>query len=662
MTTARIDVSFAALAPELVVTGAALVLLLVAITRGRLQLVMLPVGLVTIGLGAWVAVQGELVPGVVLALLGVAAPVLPVVFPRRQTLVQAWGAGLALAAALVLTFWQVWPIFDGGRLIATSEFAGSFASDGITLFTRLTVYLSALLVVPLGYAYLQERRINRAEVESLILLAAVGMAVLGGANDLVTAFVALEVLSFALYVLAGLARRDRRSQEAGLKYFVTGAVASAVLLYGLALLYVATGTLSIPGIGAGLTSVLVPRAVAVAGLVLVTVGVAFKVALVPFHFWTPDVYQGAPSNVTAFVALEVLSFALYVLASLARRDRRSQEAGVKYFVTGAVASAVLLYGLALLYVATGTLSIPGIGASITSVLVPRGVAMAGLVLVTIGVAFKVALVPFHFWTPDVYQGSPTNVTAFMAAATKAAAFALLLRLYLVAFPGLQAYWVPVLAVLAAATMLYGAFAALAQHDVKRILAYSSITHAGYAIIGVLTLSRAGLSATLLYLLTYAVGTIAAFGVVIAVERRRRGEVTLTNLRGLGRTSPLLAGILSLSLLSLAGLPLTAGFIGKLEVFRAGVSAGLTWLVLIGVLSSLVAASFYLRIAGIMFLEDAPALEGDDDAVSEAMEARMPLLSAGLSSALAIAAALVVVLGVQPQLLLELAGHAGVLLR
>jgi NADH-quinone oxidoreductase subunit N len=543
----RIDVSFAAIAPELVVTGAALVLLLVAITRGRPQLVMLPVGLTTIGLGAWVVLGGDLVPGVVLAVLGVAAPVLPIVLPGRATLMQAWGAGLAFAAALVLTFWQVGPILgaDGGSLVASSAFAGSLASDGITLFTRLTVYLAALLVVPLGYAYLQERRINRAEVESLILLASVGMVFLAGANDLVTAFVALEVLSFALYVLAGLARRDRRSQEASLKYFVTGAVASAVLLYGLALLYVATGTLSIPGIGAALTSVIVPRAVV----------------------------------------------------------------------------------------------------------------LAGLVLVTIGVAFKVALVPFHFWTPDVYQGSPTNVTAFMAAATKAAAFAFLLRLYLVAFPGLAAWWVPALAVLAAATMLYGAFAALSQHDVKRILAYSSITHAGYATIGVLALSRAGLSATLLYLLTYAVGTIAAFGVVIAVERRRRGEVTLATLRGLGRTSPLLAGILALALLSLAGLPLTAGFIGKLEVFRAGVSAGLTWLVLVGVASSLVAAYFYLRIAGIMFLEDAPeAAEGEDP------ELRLPMLSAGLSSATAIAGALVLVLGVQPQLLVELAGYAGVLLR
>jgi NADH-quinone oxidoreductase subunit N len=550
---ARIDVSFAAIAPELVLTGAALVLLLVAITRGRPQRVMLPVGLLTIGLGAWIVLGGDLVPGVTLALLGVAAPVLPILFPGRATLVQAWGAGLALGAALLLSLWQVGPVFgaDGGSLVASSAFSGSLANDGITLFTRLTVYLSALLVVPLGYAYLQERRINRAEVESLILLAAVGMTILGGANDLLTAFVALEVLSFALYVLASLARRDRRSQEAGLKYFVTGAVASAVLLYGLALLYVGTGTLSIPGIGAGLTSVLVPR----------------------------------------------------------------------------------------------------------------GVALAGLVLVTVGVAFKVGLVPFHFWTPDVYQGSPTNITAFMAAATKAAAFALLLRLYLVAFPGLRVWWVPALAVLAAVTMLYGAFAALAQHDLKRILAYSSITHAGYATIGVLTLSRQGLSATLLYLMTYAVGTIAAFGVVIAVERRRRGEVTLATLRGLGRTSPLLAGILALSLLSLAGLPLTAGFIGKLEVFRAGVTAGLTWLVLIGVLSSLVAAFFYLRIAGIMFLEDAPEpATGGAEASAAGAEARMPLLSAGLSSAIAVAAALVVVLGVQPQLLMELAGHAGVLLR
>jgi NADH-quinone oxidoreductase subunit N len=539
--TVSISIAYSSLAPELVVTVAALVLLLVAISRQRPQLVMLPVGLGSIALGGWLVTGGLLIPGVVVALLGVAAPLLPIIFPTRPTLVQAWGAGLALAAALVLTLWQVGAVLlqaETGRLVASVDLQGSLANDGLSLFTRLTVYLSALIAVPLGYGYLQERRINRAEVESLILFAAVGMALLGAANDLLTAFVALEVLSFALYVLAGLARRDRRSQEASLKYFVTGAVASAILLYG----------------------------------------------------------------------------------------------------------------MALLYLVTGSVELPEIGRSLGSVLAPQGVTLIAIVLVTVGVGFKVALVPFHLWVPDVYQGAPTNVTAFMAAATKAAAFALLLRLYLVAFPAYSDLWVPVLSGLAAATMLYGAYAALVQHDVKRILAYSSVTHAGYATIGVVALSDAGLSATLLYLITYAVATMAAFGVVVAVERQRRGEVTLATLRGLGRRSPLLAGILALSLLSLAGIPLTAGFIGKLEVFRAGIDSGLTWLVAVGVLSSVVAAYFYLRIAGAMFLEE-PAETTDQ-----------PTLSAGLTGALAVSGALVVIIGIQPRLLLELAGYAAVLFR
>jgi NADH-quinone oxidoreductase subunit N len=547
MGTLRIDIAYSALAPELVLVTVALVLLLVAITRGRMQLVLLPVGLAGIALGAWLVTTGLLVPGVIVAALGAAAPILGLAFPQRPTLVQAWGAGLALVAALLLTLWQASAVLGlgGGGVVASVDLQGSLANDGISLFTRLTVYLSALLVVPLGYGYLQERRINRAEVESLILLAAVGMAILGAANDLITAFIALEVLSFSLYVLAGLARRDRRSQESSLKYFVTGAVASAILLYGMALLYLATGSVELPVIGARLGSILVPPAVAAIGLVLVTVGVGFKVALVPFQLWTPDVYQGAP----------------------------------------------------------------------------------------------------------------TNVTAFMAAATKAAGFALVLRMYLAAFPSFAAWWVPVLAVLAAASMLYGAFAALVQHDVKRILAYSSITHAGYATIGVVAGGRAGLSSTLLYLLTYAVGTIAAFGVVVAVERARRGEVTLSTLRGLGRRSPLLAGVLALALLSLAGIPLTAGFIGKLEVFRAGIAAGQLWLVVVGILSSAVAAFFYLRIAGMMFLEE-PAAE---ETLAQAEE-RMPVLSGGLTGAIAFATGLVVVIGIQPQVLLELAAAAGVLVR
>ncbi|MEX0953152.1 MAG: NADH-quinone oxidoreductase subunit N [Nitriliruptoraceae bacterium] len=535
-------IEWSSIAPELPPTAAALVLLLVAISRPRPQVVALPIAAVAVAAGVLMHGAGHTLPAVVTGLLGLSLPVLVARFPGRPSLVQAWGAGLSLVAALVLTGWQYathLTVVPGQDLIAVHDaMAGSVASDGIALFTRLTVYLVALLVVPLGYGYLTDRRINRAEVESLILLAAVGMAALGTANDLITAFIALEVLSLALYVLAGLARRDRRSQEASLKYFVLGAISSAILLYGMALVYVATGTVQLSSIGA-------------------TIGLVT----------TPPVVAGL-----------------------------------------------------------------------------------GLALVTVGVAFKAALAPFHLWVADVYQGAPTSITAFMAAATKAAAFALALRLYLVAFPSLAGIWVPVLAVLAAVTMLYGAYLALVQHDVKRMLAYSSVTHAGYAAIGLVAHSDLGLSATLWYVLTYAVGTVGAFGCVIAVERRRQGEVTLLDLRGLGRSAPALAGMLGLCLLSLAGIPATAGFVGKLVVFRAGIDAGLTWLVVVGVVSSAVAAYFYLRIAATMFLEEPDTNRG------------LPVVTTGLSAAVAVSAALVLYLGVQPQALLEVARSAAVLVR
>jgi NADH-quinone oxidoreductase subunit N len=537
------DVEWSSFAPELLLTAIALVLLLVAIAKGRELLVTVPAAVAGLAAGVWLITEGWIVPGGVTIAVGVALPAAVFAFPRRGSMVQAWGAGVALIGALVLTGWQYVAVLDvGGPGMATivpqSALAGALANDGIAFFTRITVYLTTLLVIPLGYGYLQDRRINRAEVEPLLLLASVGMVALATANDLITLFVALEVFSLALYVLAGLARRDPRSQEASLKYFVMGSVASAILLYGMALLYVATGSVYLPTIGAEL---------------------------------------------------------------------------------GALGSL-------------------------------RVVSAFGLALVTVGIGFKVALVPFHLWTPDVYQGSPSNVTAFMAAATKAAGFAALLRLYLVAFPNLQSLWVPVLSVLAAATMLYGAYLALVQRDLKRMLAYSSITHAGYATIGVVAVSNAGLSGTLWYLLTYAVGTIGAFGCIVAIERSRRGEVTLVDLRGLGRTSPATAGILALCLLSLAGLPPTAGFVGKLVVFQAGIEAGLTWLVVIGVLSSVVAAFFYLRIAGVMFLEDAD------------IDRPLPAASTGLSTSIAVAATLVVFLGVQPQLFLQLADTAAALVR
>jgi NADH-quinone oxidoreductase subunit N len=535
-----LDVAWSSFAPELAPTAMALVLLLVAVAGARKLLVAVPSAVVGVGLGVWLVTQEQVVPGAVAMALGAALPALVLAFPRRPSLVQAWGAALSLVGALVLTVWQYAVVLaPGGAPFAPQEaLQGALANDGIGFFTRLTVYLTALLVVPLGYGYLQDRRINRAEVEPLLLFSVVGMAFLGTANDLITLFVSLELLSFALYVLAGLARRDRRSQESSLKYFVLGSVTSALLLYGMALIYVATGTVDLAAIGEAIGLVTTPRLVAVIGVVLVTVGVAFKVALAPFHLWAPDVYQGAP----------------------------------------------------------------------------------------------------------------TNVTAFMAAAVKAAGFAAMLRLYLVAFPSLEALWVPALSVLAAVTMLYGAYLAVVQHDLKRMLAYSSVTHAGYATIGVVAHSDAGLSATLWYLLTYAVSTLGAFGCVIAVERLRRGEVTLLDLRGLGRTSPPLAGILTLCLLSLAGVPATAGFVGKFVVFRAGITAGLTWLVVIGVVSSVIAAFFYLRIIGTMFLEEHE--EGRS----------LPTITTGLSAGVSVSAALVLYLGVQPQLFLQLADNAAALVR
>ncbi len=535
------DVAWSAFAPELVPTAAALLLLLVAIAgRWRLALLGVPSAILGIALGAALVVNDLVVAGAVAIVFGIAIPAVIAAAPRRPTLIGAWIGGLSLAGALVLTLEpHLATLLTGDSLVeATTAMQGSVADDGIALFTRLTVYLSALLVIPLGFGYLHDRGIHRAEFEPLLLLSVVGMAALGTANDLITLFIALEILSIALYIMAALARRDRRSQEAGLKYFVLGAVASAILLYGMALLYLATGSVDLPGIGARL------------GL------------------------SSTPTLIAGF----------------------------------------------------------------------------GVALVTVGVGFKVALAPFHLWTPDVYQGAPTNVTAFMAAATKAAGFAAILRLYLVAFPALSDLWVPALAVLAAITMLYGAYLAVVQHDLKRMLAYSSITHAGYATIGVVALSDAGVSGTLWYLLTYSVATVGAFGCVIALERRRRGEVTLADLRGLGRSSPALAGILAICLLSLAGIPATAGFVGKLAVFTAGIEAGLTWLVVIGVLSSVVAAFFYLKIAGTMFLEDEVA--GVDE----------PVVSTGLSTGVSVAAALVVYLGIQPQPLLQLADAAAALAR
>jgi NADH-quinone oxidoreductase subunit N len=323
-------------------------------------------------------------------------------------------------------------------------------------------------------------------------------------------------------------------------------------------------------------------------------------------------FPAAGDLLTMFVALEVLSLPLYLLAGTARRRRLlSQEASIKYFLLGAFASAVFLFGVALLYGYSGSVRFSDLT---TATATPGGLdslLLVGLLFVLIGLFFKIGAVPFHLWTPDVYQGAPTPITAFMAACTKVAAFGALLRVVYAVFPGLHWDTDAVLWIVAIATMLVGTIAALVQNDVKRLLAYSSIAHAGFVLTGVVALTERGIAAVLVYLLAYGAATVGAFGIVSLVRERSAdgsvvGEATsLSQWAGLGRRHPVLAVTFTLFLLSFAGIPLTAGFIGKFAVFSAAVAGGAWPLALIGVLASAAAAFFYVRIIVLMFFTPAP---------------------------------------------------------
>ena len=355
--------------------------------------------------------------------------------------------------------------------------------------------------------------------------------------------------------------------------------------------------------------------------------------------------------IAIFVALEVLSIPLYVLAAFDRRRLTSQEAGLKYFVLGAFSSAIFLYGVALTYGATGTTSLTGIANFLAAnTVLDEGVLLAGFALLLVGLGFKIAAVPFHMWTPDAYQGAPTPVTAFMASATKAAAFAALLRVFLVAFPLYRDDWQPAVWVLAALTLIVGSVAAVMQTDVKRMLAYSSISHAGYILIGFQAGTARGREAALVYLLTYAFMTIGTFGVVTLLGARDDRH-SIGDYRGLSTRQPVLAGFLIFFLLAQAGVPLTGGFIAKLGVFAAAVDAGSYALAVIGVLAAVIAAFFYLRVVFAMFTRS----DGDAGTATPARAART--IDLGSGAVLAIAAAATLVIGVVPGTLLQLARDA-----
>jgi NADH-quinone oxidoreductase subunit N len=311
---------------------------------------------------------------------------------------------------------------------------------------------------------------------------------------------------------------------------------------------------------------------------------------------------GAENLIVLFVALELLSIPLYVLCATELWRRTSLESGLKYLVIGSVGSATLLYGLALVYGATGSTQLGGIGRAIgDTVGLTDPLLLSGIGLAAVGLSFKASVAPFHQWTPDVYQGAPTPITTFMAVATKAAAFAIFLRLFGAAFGLAQLEWAPALAALAAVTIVIGNAGAIAQRSLKRLLAWSSVAQAGYMLAGVVVASELGLRATFFYLAVYLLMNVTAFAVVVARERVSEHGDDLASIEDLGRTQPMLAVPMTVAMLSLAGIPATAGFIGKFYLIDAAVSGDYTWLGIVIVLGSVVSLVYYLRVIAVMWM-------------------------------------------------------------
>jgi NADH-quinone oxidoreductase subunit N len=309
---------------------------------------------------------------------------------------------------------------------------------------------------------------------------------------------------------------------------------------------------------------------------------------------------------TIFLGLEVLSISLYVLAGFFRGQLRSNEAGLKYFLLGAFSTGFLLYGIALIYGVTGTTNIAQISRFIymhrVSV-ITNPMAIAAMVLLGVGFLFKIAAAPFHMWTPDVYQGAPTPITAFMSAGPKAAAFAAFLRVFFLGLGGLRGDWTALLWVLAVLTMIVGNVIAINQTNVKRMLAYSSIAHAGYAMVGMVAANTIGVSGILFYMLAYTFMNLGAFAVLVLAGKQGEENLTLEGLSGFGYKKPLLGVAMTIFLFSLMGIPPTAGFAGKFYIFAGAVRAGYVWLAVIGVLNSAVSLYYYLRVMVYMYFRD-----------------------------------------------------------
>lgn len=470
------------------------------------------------------------------------------------------------------------------------------------------------------------------------------------------------VLAFA--ALVGVYRGIGMDQQAG-QQAVVGAVTidrPALFLQGAILAVAVIGVLLIAERRTGLPGsqglhAFTPQASAVPGSVAEQVATKAAVVqtevfpLTMFAVGGMMLFPASGDLLTMFIALEVFSLPLYLVCGLARHRRLlSQEAALKYFLLGAFSSAFFLFGTALLYGYAGTFRLTGIAAAIDAGSDTR-LALIGVSLVAVALLFKVGAVPFHAWVPDVYQGAPTPVTAFMAAATKIAAFGAILRVFYVAVPELKDQWRPLLWAIAIVTMAVGTIAAVTQKDVKRMLAYSAVAHTGFILTGVIAANQAGLSGTLFYLVAYGFSTVGAFAVVSVVRGSDGAECTeLSRWAGLGRRYPVAGVVFSLFLLAFAGIPLTSGFVSKFAVFKAAAEGGAIALVVIGVLASAIAAYFYVRVIVLMFFTDPP-----DGAPEVSPPSSLSIAAIGLTALITFA------LGALPQPLLDLAERAAVFL-
>ena len=465
---------------------------------------------------------GPLLPHLILAVVATAILLLDCFLPRDR---RGWLAALALAgvagAALAV---------PGSTTYPEPVLGGMVVADGFARFFHLVYLMVAALTILLSAGYLHREGLEHGEYYALVLFATLGMMIMAGSLDLITIFLGLETLSVSLYILAGFQRTADKSNESAIKYLLLGAFATGFFLYGVALMYGATGTTKLVGVARALAGG--------GGGILLSLG-------------------------------------------------------------------------------------------------------AGLLIV--GLGFKVAAVPFHMWTPDVYEGAPTSVTAFMIAGTKAAAFAALLRVFFFALPSRQDEWVPILSVLALLTMVVGNVAAIAQQNIKRMLAYSSIAHAGYVLVALASGPEArAASSALFYLIVYALMNLGAFAVIIALTERGEPHLEISDFAGLGARHPFLGFAMAVFMLSLAGFPPTAGFMGKFYIFSAAVQADHVWLAVVGVLTSVVSVYYYLRVTVVMYMRE-PATEPGPGSVTP-----------GLALAAAAAAAGTLYLGLFPAGWLDLA--------